>query len=50
LFPGLNINAAHLLTIPLTKQPELGRITRRLGQAEVTEAVHGDEPSARGAL
>src|SRR5271168_2151971 len=32
------------------EQSELRRIARRLGQAEVTEAVHGDEPSTRRAL
>ncbi len=32
------------------EQPELRRIARRLGQAEMAEGVAGDQPAARRAL
>src|SRR5262245_37127802 len=46
--PRLRWNALILLLLP--EQPELRRIARGLGEAEVAEGVRGQQPAARRAL
>ena len=42
--------SASVIVSFLAEQPELRRIARRLGQAEMAEGVAGDQPAARRAL
>ena len=44
-----NTSEALVLIVP-AEQPELARVARGLGEAEMLEGVRGQQPSARGAL
>src|SRR5262245_5549830 len=47
--PSLCPAAASVIAF-LSEQPELGGIACRLGEAEMTKRMRGEQPAARGAL
>src|SRR6266567_3190331 len=44
------VSISSILAILAAEQPELRRVARRFGEAEMAKGMRGQEPAARGAL